>query len=270
MPQLIIESNSTFSEDPTIIQNVFNEIDIHDIVTNSNIRIIHTSQSSSSSSVINRISTTSGWYYIDNSTSNFNAPVMSTCIETFYTTTTNCTTTTNESHTRPFYFTSYNSALYINNKTKNIENPRVVRKKQQGVRQSIKRAVKLLECFGLGDDVRMFMKGESIEISHPDSNLKFVITKNRDLIHSSQYNSYSSPFKTELYTKDNIFISDLCLFSKDTPVLDHLLNLSLHVQTGDEDEILKKANYYNRTKEITSDILLLADDRPYMHNKLRI
>ena len=48
-----------------------------------------------------------------------------------------------------------------------------------------------------------------------------------------------------------------------------MLNLALHVKTGDEDIILQKANY-TRQSDDREKLFLLANERPYLQNKLRI
>ena len=185
----------------------------------------------------------------------------------WYHNTISTSTTSNVISVNGRYYCNINTTEYIIADTAFI--PKSDKGPDRTIKQSIKRAVKMLERFGLGDDVRMFMKGESIEISHPDSNLKFVITKNRSLIDGSRSKTYSSPFKTEIYTKDNIFIAQLCVYTENTPVLDHMLNLALHVKTGDEDIILQKANY-TRQSDDREKLFLLANERPYLQNKLRI
>ena len=118
---------------------------------------------------------------------------------------------------------------------------------KKSTRNSIKRALKLLDDFGMSDDIRVFMSGGSIEISHPDSHLKFVIRKQsyKNIIHATENPSYSTPYILELYTKTDIYIAKLCVFLKNTPIFDQILAVSTFIKTGCEDEILKKANFFS-------------------------
>lgn len=50
-------------------------------------------------------------------------------------------------------------------------------------------------------------------------------------------------------------MSRLCVFVKDTPILDQILAISVFIRSGDEAHILEMANYFSRSH----DSELLAD-----------
>lgn len=138
---------------------------------------------------------------------------------------------------------------------------------EKTVRNSIKRALKLISNFGFEEDARIFLRGDSIEISHPDSDFKFVLTKNSSIVQRTQYPGYASSFKTQLYTKSDVFVANLCVYMEGTPVLDQMLALAMFIKTGDEEMILRKANFLG----LTSDEELkqrLAICNPYLQQKL--
>lgn len=109
---------------------------------------------------------------------------------------------------------------------------------------SIKRALKLMDNVGFGNDIRIFLGGDDIEVSHPESMFKFVLTKyNNSLINKTIEAGISTPYKLQLFTKTNVHVANLCVILKDTPVLDQVLAVSMFVRTGDEDYILERANW---------------------------
>ena len=141
---------------------------------------------------------------------------------------------------------------------------------KKSTKSAIKRALKLMIGMGFEEDVRIFLNGDSIEVAHPDSLLKFVITKYNDsLIRRTEYPGYSTPYKLELYTKSNVHVANLCVYMKETPVLDQVLGVAMFIKSGSEEMILKQANW----SSLTSDMELreiLALEYPYLTDKLRL
>lgn len=141
---------------------------------------------------------------------------------------------------------------------------------KKSIRSSIKRAMKLIANFGMEEDVRIFLGGDTIEVSHPDSLYKFVVTKYRgNLLSATERAGHSTPYKLELYTKTDVHIANLCVVMEGTPLLDQVLALSMFVKSGCEDDILHKANY----NQLTQDKELrqrLAGNNPIMRKKLRV
>lgn len=141
---------------------------------------------------------------------------------------------------------------------------------KKSTKASIKRALKLMIGMGFEEDVRVFLNGDSIEVSHPDSLLKFVITKYNDsLIRRTEYPGYSTPYKLELYTKSDVHVANLCVYMKETPVLDQVLGVAMFIKSGSEEMILKQANW----SALTLDMELreiLALEYPYLSDKLRL
>jgi hypothetical protein len=136
---------------------------------------------------------------------------------------------------------------------------------------AIKRALKLMEGVGMGNDVKVFLGGGTIEISHPDSLLKFLITKSRyyGIIDKTISPGCSVPFKLQLYTKTDVHVADLCAFFDDTPILDQIMAVTLFVKSGDESALLKTANWSRLTND--EDVVLdLAVWSPECEKKLRL
>lgn len=141
---------------------------------------------------------------------------------------------------------------------------------KKSTRNSIKRALKLMTGLGFEEDVRIFLNGDSIEVSHPDSLLKFVITKySRSLIRRTEHPGLSTPYRLELYTKSDVHVADLCVYMEETPVLDQVLGVAMFIKSGSEEMILSQANWSSITDDMEMREIL-ALEYPYLKPKLRL
>jgi hypothetical protein len=120
------------------------------------------------------------------------------------------------------------------------------RKTQRQARSAIKKALKLFTRTGLEDNVRLMVSGHEVELSHPDSPFKFVLQPlQAGWLEQRTVNPGGHvPYQLTLLTKEGVFLSRLCVLFDQTPVLDQLLALTFFVQSGCEDEILSKANWF--------------------------
>lgn len=137
------------------------------------------------------------------------------------------------------------------------------------VKNSIKRALKLLDNFGMEEDTKIFLSGNEVEVSHPDSLFKFVITKRNydNIIKETEQPGCSTPFRLELFTKSGIYLANLCVYAENTPMLDNLMMVVLYVKSGNEEDLLCKANYSMLTKDQeVKEIIAL--EYPFMKQKL--
>ncbi len=143
-------------------------------------------------------------------------------------------------------------------------------KVKKSTRSSIKRALKLMTGMGFEDDVRIFLNGDTIEVAHPDSLFKFVISKyDRSLIQRTEYPGYSTPYRLELYTKSDVHIANLCVYMDQTPVLDQVLGVAMFIKSGSEEMILKKANWNSLTQDLELREII-ALEYPYLKPKMRL
>lgn len=137
------------------------------------------------------------------------------------------------------------------------------RRAEYRARSSIKRSLRLLDNFGLESEARIFISGTgNFCVSHPSSRFTFKFARgSRSILDaSSKAQRHNIPYELELWTKDDKFISRLCVIVEDTPILDQVLALAIFIRSGDEDYILRKSNYFNRT----SDLELLRDVGVYI------
>ncbi|NTW91516.1 MAG: hypothetical protein HGA35_06280 [Erysipelotrichaceae bacterium] len=137
------------------------------------------------------------------------------------------------------------------------------------VKNSIKRALKLLDNFGMEQDTKIFLKGDEVEISHPESLFKFVITKRSygNIISATERPLRSVPFTLALFTKNDIHIANLCVYAENTPMLDNLFMIAMYVKSGNEEDLLRTANYFNLTKD-TELKEIISLEYPFMEKKL--
>lgn len=143
------------------------------------------------------------------------------------------------------------------------------RKTQRRARSAIKKALKLFTRTGLEDSVRLMVSGHEVELSHPDSPFKFVLQPlQAGWLEQRTVNPGGHvPYQLTLLTKEGVFLSRLCVLFDQTPVLDQLLALTLFVQSGCEDDILSKANWfgYENAVQVRS---ILAEKAPALLNKV--
>jgi hypothetical protein len=127
-----------------------------------------------------------------------------------------------------------------------------------------------MDNVGFGDDIRIFLGGDDIEIAHPESMFKFVLTKHRHptLIEKTINGGYSTPYHLRLFTKTNVHVANLCVVLEDTPILDQILAVSMFIRTGDEEHILQKANWSSLTDD-EDTLLQIAVERPQLCSKFR-
>lgn len=190
------------------------------------------------------------------------------------TSTTNVTwtsTTTTNSH--PWFTNSYQLTPESEEQARKrrLEYQRDRERKIHRAKGSIKRALKLMDNVGFGNDIRIFLRGDSIEISHPASLFKFVLHKQsyHSVIDKTINAGIGTPYMLDLYTKTDVFVASLCVYLKDTPILDQILAVSMFIKSGDEDIILKQANWLRLTDD--EDVVLdIAVNYPELEDKLRL
>lgn len=139
----------------------------------------------------------------------------------------------------------------------------------KAAKSSVKRAIKLLDNFGMEKDTKIFLSGDEIEVSHPDSLFKFVITKRdySNILRNAERPPASVPFRLELFTKTGLHVANLCVYAENTPMLDNLMVIAMYVKTGNEEDLLRTANYFQLTNDDKlKEILVL--EHPFMENKL--
>lgn len=134
-------------------------------------------------------------------------------------------------------------ALQVSTRRKLAE----AQRKASKAKAAIKKATRLFENLGQDQHLRLFVSGQEVELSHPQSRFKFILKPLKDsgwLLDRTQEGRSHTPYELALFTKDDVFLANLCVYLDATPVLDQLLALTLFVQSGDELKVLEKANWF--------------------------
>lgn len=135
------------------------------------------------------------------------------------------------------------------------------RKRTSLAKAAIKKATKLFQSLGQERNLTMLVSGHEVTLQHPDSAFKFVLRPPEVegwLVDRTQVGRTHTPYEIRLFTQDDVYLSRLCVYFDNTPVLDQLLALTLYVQSGDELKVLEKANWFgleNWTEEKSQHVL---------------
>ena len=144
---------------------------------------------------------------------------------------------------------------------------------QTRARAAIKKATKLFVGLGQEKNLSLFVSGGEVTLAHPDSKVKFVVKPLEVagwLIDRTSVGRSHTPYELHLFTKEDVFLSKLCVYFKDTPVLDQLLALSLFVQAGDEIKILEKANWFALSDWNPEKSAVVLQAYPQLESKLPV
>lgn len=120
---------------------------------------------------------------------------------------------------------------------------------RQRARAAVKKATKLFETLGQRDNLSLFVSGHEVRLSNPDSPFVFIVKPLNIqgwLEDRTQKGRSHTPYELTVLTRDDVFLTNLCVYFNDTPVLDQLLALTLFITSGDELKLLKTANWYGQ------------------------
>ncbi|WP_415913082.1 hypothetical protein [Neptuniibacter sp. QD37_11] len=116
-------------------------------------------------------------------------------------------------------------------------------------KKAIKKAIKLCASLYGEKTINGFLGGDTLQVEGKYFNYK--ITKSIDVVaHTKGCDKmFHVPYKLELYSKDSpsLFLADICVYYKSTPVIDQLIGLLTTIRQGFETDILEKGNLFNRS-----------------------
>lgn len=117
------------------------------------------------------------------------------------------------------------------------------------VRRSIKRAYKLFDRLGETKLLGLLVSRQPICLSGADSPFVFRIELRDEpgmgIIYHTAHLGHTVPFILSLETREGEHLANLCAYADETPILDFLLAIKLHVDAGEDRALLSKANWYN-------------------------
>ena len=111
-------------------------------------------------------------------------------------------------------------------------------------RQILKRSIKFLSKLAGPEPTRIFLGGG--EIKFQGKHVDYTIKKTCRWQHGHSVLSIIDKTSSE-------HLSDVCVYTDDVPILDHVASILLHIQAGKEEDILTTGNLYNvsdKAKEI--------------------
>ena len=134
---------------------------------------------------------------------------------------------------------------------------RELQAEQTRAKKAVRKAFRLFEKSGKSHQVGLLIGGSEVTISHPSSAFKFIVKPHSAgwLLSKTVTPGGSAPFTIELLTKEDLFLGKLCVYFKDTPVLDQLMALSLFIESGEESQVLQAANWFSVTQEANAWVL---------------
>jgi hypothetical protein len=131
----------------------------------------------------------------------------------------------------PFYATIYEYKPKINYKQ--------IRIKRDYARKALYKSIRLFEnLFGI-NKIQLFLNGEAFEIEGRKFNYRISKKKFVNLIeHTSNPTSAHIPYKLEILSKAGLVLFEGCTIFKNTPVVDQIIALILHIQDNEEHVLL--------------------------------
>lgn len=117
---------------------------------------------------------------------------------------------------------------------------KMLRDKVDGDKRMIKRSVKFLTKLIGHDTTRVFINGGNIRFE--GKHAIYELRKASDMT-SSHGGFRALSIFDKVHT--NLLLCDVCIFTPTVPLLDHVANIIMHIQAGEEDEILRIGNARN-------------------------
>lgn len=130
---------------------------------------------------------------------------------------------------------------------------RAIRAKLKRARAALNRSIKLCEDMLGPERLRSFMSGEPILIEGTKIDFRIKRSQTGMVEHTSNPNAGHTPFNLDILNKSGEVLCSCCTFFRDTPVMDQIVAIFLHVSSGDEAYIVKKSNLYNRSDAFYDD-----------------
>lgn len=114
-------------------------------------------------------------------------------------------------------------------------------------RKVIRRQIDLLGAvLDKPGDVQVFLRGESLTVMSDTTGLKYRFTRNGALsVANMTTGGYTVPYKLEVLTSDDVYLTKMCVYLKETPMLDQLAAMMLYIKSGEDMSLLETANYFS-------------------------
>lgn len=115
-------------------------------------------------------------------------------------------------------------------------------------RRTLKRAFKMSERFGYGQEVRILFNKESVQVDHSDSPFRYRFSLGLSSLNYLNTSAHGALI-VKVTDKDNVPLFSNCAYIKDTPSIDQFLAFSNYIKQGLERELLEGGNLYGITEK---------------------
>lgn len=139
-----------------------------------------------------------------------------------------------------------------------IEKPKVNETDKKIGKKVLKKSTKFLEKVAGVENVRLFLSNKSFSIFGNDFGFRFSKSDYSLIRHSADpIGRCHIPYKLDLLTLAGEVMASGCIYLKDTPVLDQISGIILHIKSGNEREIVKTTNWWDTTAFFDSHPLII-------------
>ena len=113
-------------------------------------------------------------------------------------------------------------------------------------KKAIKRGFKLLSNFITSNEISLFNSGNGFVVEAEQFNYRFKKGHTDFISHTLNPLSGHIPYELIIMSKDNLELCNLCIYFDETPVIDQVVATVLHLKSGNEDELIKTGNLFNK------------------------
>lgn len=150
--------------------------------------------------------------------------------------------------------------------TKTATQRKLERQKVRRGRRALNKSIKLYRAFRGVAEIKAFAKGDTVTITGHLYNYEVVRRRQATLLeHTIRPPNGVIPYHLTMLAKDGTRLANGCVYFEDTPILDQILALALHVQDREEELALHKVTVWSsRTLAFEADPVL-SQPRPATH-----
>lgn len=115
----------------------------------------------------------------------------------------------------------------------------------------VKKSLRTLERLAGSETTRLFVRGEEIIVQGKEFSFRFQKNPefNTVLASATPEHRRHISFKLDLLTATGDYLATGCVYVPDTPVLDQVTGLMLHIRSGNEQEIVRVTNWFGCSEE---------------------
>lgn len=121
--------------------------------------------------------------------------------------------------------------------------------KYKNVKKIIKRSIKAFSSIFGEDKIKLFISGEGFIFEGNKFNYKISKSNYKIEEHTSYPITCHIPYSLKILSKENEYLCKACVLFEETPIIDQITSLCLHISSGNEDLFLNIANFFDRSDD---------------------